>query len=306
MYNGSKARLIPEKADISAALPYFINRELRREVVMRKNSEYIGKRFGRWIVLDFANDWDNSKFLCRCDCGTEKIVRIYGLLYGRSKSCGCYSREVHRESMKEVNKYHNPSYKHGGWKTRLFKTWDGMKYRCYYPNSKNYKRYGKRGISICDEWKNDFKAFRDWALTNGYRDDLIIDRIDNDGNYEPGNCRWVTHKESSRNTSTTCNYFYDGEYHTASELAEKYNINLATLKSRLHNKWSLEETLSVPTGGKRSNKFIWQGKAYSLRELSEIYAISYATLQYRLYVRKWGLKETLLTPIDKRKSRKLK
>jgi hypothetical protein len=95
------------------------------------------------------------------------------------------------------------SYKHGGKGTRIYKTWKKMKERCYNQNEIGYKNWGGRGISICDEWRYDFVKFRDWALANGYRDDLQIDRRDNDGNYEPSNCRFVTQAENKRNRS--CN-----------------------------------------------------------------------------------------------------
>ena len=116
-----------------------------------------------------------------------------------------------------------------------------MRERCYDKNSKPFKNYGGRGISICDEWKNDFAAFRDWALANGYREDLSIDRIDVNGNYCPENCRWITLEDQQRNKRTVKPITWNGETHFLPEWAEITGIKYGTLWKRLHEGKPLDE-----------------------------------------------------------------
>lgn len=121
----------------------------------------------------------------------------------------------------------------------------GMKQRCYNPNCEKYPRYGGRGITVCDEWRNNPQAFYDWSMENGYADDLTIDRINNDGNYEPSNCRWATAKQQNNNR-THKTYTYNGETKTLSQWADKLGVCDQTLYSRLKNGWSIEKTFAEP------------------------------------------------------------
>ena len=144
-----------------------------------------GMRFGRLIAIKYVG---KSRWLCKCDCGGTKVTRASSLKSGYTKSCGCIGGHT----------------THGLSHTRLYQTWCNMKSRCYREGSTHYAHYGGRGIKMCDEWKNDFKAFYDWAMANGYDPkarghELTIDRIDVDGDYTPDNCRWTDASTQCRN-----------------------------------------------------------------------------------------------------------
>ena len=149
-------------------------------------------------------------------------------------------------SITDRNGYKNPNYKHGLKNTRLFSIWNNIKTRCYNSNSPAYKHYGGRGITICDEWRDDFKAFYDWAVSHGYQDNLTIDRINNDGNYEPNNCRWVTIKIQSINRRNNHLYTIYGETKALSLWCEQFNINYKTVRDRLKRGWDIEIALTYP------------------------------------------------------------
>jgi hypothetical protein len=136
----------------------------------------------------------NAQWLCLCDCGNEKIIRGGSLRQGKIRSCGCLLSEKSKERMTNI------ATKHGHSDSPLYRVHKSMIERCYSPLSKGFKNYGGRGITVCDEWLNDFMAFYSWAVENGYQEGLEIDRKDNDGNYEPSNCRWVTPLENCQNT----------------------------------------------------------------------------------------------------------
>lgn len=157
----------------------------------------VAKRYEKLTVIGEV-DKRNGKdyYLCQCDCGNQKVVMRGNLIQGNTKSCGCLRKQA------PYNKTHGLSRDNEGKKTRLYRIWTGMKTRCLNKNDKAYPAYGGRGILLCNKWLN-FRDFYDWAHTNGYRDDLTIERINNDGNYEPDNCKWITLGEQALNRRNT-------------------------------------------------------------------------------------------------------
>lgn len=177
-----------------------------------------------------------TMWLCRCQCGKEIIVSSNNLRRGHTKSCGCLFPQHNLKHSDCVN----------GNISRLYCIWAGMKARCYSKQNPRYKYYGARGITVCDEWKDNFASFKEWSIRNGYDDTLTIDRIDNNGIYAPDNCRWTTQKVQSNNSRMNVIITYKSESHTISEWADLVGIPYKSLWYRINSGWDIEDALTIP------------------------------------------------------------
>lgn len=198
-----------------------------------------GKKYGRLFVVSYYGKDNNnkSKWLCRCDCGNVCVVDGYRIRSGKTRSCGCLSYEVLKKK----------SVTHGMSRSKIYFVHNSMNERCFNKKNLNYRNYGGRGISVCDEWKgrDGFESFLKWSLENGYKDGLSIDRIDVNGNYEPSNCRWATQKEQLNNTRSNVILEYKGEEHTAMQWSEILGIPYKRLMKRLYSGWSVEKAFET-------------------------------------------------------------
>lgn len=199
-----------------------------------------GRRFGRLTVEGFAYKNRYVYWHCRCDCGNEKDVMGSALTSGDTQSCGCLGKERRIEGRHAMRKYQGRYDSTGH--SRIYRIWRAMVMRCTNPKMDNYSRYGGRGIRICDEWQN-FQVFHDWAVSNGYSDDLSIDRIDPDGDYSPENCRWADSEMQNNNRRDSVFVEYNGERMTIAQWARKLDVPVMTLYKRHQRGWSDEEII---------------------------------------------------------------
>lgn len=203
-----------------------------------------GDRFGRLVVIDnsLSNEKNEAMAKCRCDCGKIVEVSQHALKKGTTASCGCGKMDaitIHGESH-----------------SRLYRIWKGIHTRCDNDNLPCGKWYKDKGIGYVEEWK-DFVKFRDWAMVNGYSDDLTIDRIDGNKGYSPENCRWVSSKAQSNNKSDNVNITYNGKMQTLAQWAEELGITESLIRCRIRAGWTPEETFTIPSrklGGWKSRK----------------------------------------------------
>lgn len=200
---------------------------------MAKFIDLTGQRFGRLVVIERAANgkYGDAMWLCQCDCGNKKVVRGGDLRRGSAISCTCLQRE---ESSKRLKT-------HGMSRTRLYRIRRKIIDRCYNQKHPHYHRYGGRGITLCEEWLNDFLSFYNWSMANGYADNLTIDRIDNDKGYSPENCRWATEKEQHNNTSQNHLITMNGKTQNVTQWCEELGVNRAYVYRRLKKGWSPEK-----------------------------------------------------------------
>lgn len=253
-----------------------------------KAADLTGEKFGKLTVVKrVTNETKNGVFwLCKCDCGNESVVKASNLRSGSTKSCGC------------IRKKTIPSFRHGMSRTRMYGIWGGMKDRCSNPKYHGYMNYGGRGISVCEDWK-EFTNFYEWSMSNGYQDNLSLDRIDVNGNYEPSNCRWTTMMVQSNNKRNNRFIEYNGERKTLKEWSRETGLSDACISERLKFGWSIEEAITIPS--KVEVKYYeYNGEAHTIGEWAKIYGLHIDCLRGRLQRLGWDIEKALTTKDTKK------
>lgn len=280
---------------------------------MPQRLDLVGEKFGKLTVIAFAGvkKYDNgnmySQWLCQCDCGNTFTTLGVTLKYGSVKSCGCLKKESAQERARRKIKTDVHAEK-------LYNVWQGMKARCYNINGIAYNCYGGRGITVCDEWKDNYPAFKKWAYENGYDEDApkgacTLDRIDVDGNYCPENCRWVDRKAQANNRRTNRLVEYNGETKTLHEWSIITGISQSVLYARIFNlKWDIERAfkqplsyVSQPKPERKDSRFKlieYDGEVKTIKEWAEIAGIKPDTLVRRLSKSHWSVEKALTTPVQ--------
>lgn len=253
---------------------------------MANNSaEWIGKRFGRLTIIDFAHaepPYRGWLWVCRCDCGNTRTLMVSDVKQGKTRSCGCLHDAVCAEKATKF-KYSVKDYK------RLYSIYNGIKKRCYNENESRYKDYGARGIRMCDDWLNQtngFDNFVEWSLANHYNDEMTIDRIDVDGHYEPMNCRWIPLTEQALNKRDTLWVTYKGEHIPLRVLCDRLGVSYDTVHNRVYSlNWSIERAVETPSQ-----------QSESLMSKCREKGINYSTVRDRIYKFGWSEERALNTP----------
>lgn len=251
----------------------------------RRFIDMTGKRIGRLVVLGFAGyRHEQATWVCRCDCGQQTVV--FGSALRRKKptrSCGCLAREAASTN----------NSTHGLTRTPEHYAWCNMRGRCENPTDLAYSRYGGRGIKVCERWH----IFENFLADMGKRPTAhhSLDRIDNDGDYCPENCRWATRRQQTNNRRGNRILTHNGESLTVSQWSRKLGIKTATIISRLNiHGWSVEKTLSTPV--RRAKKVTFRGESHTFSEWSKITGINASTLHDRVHDFGWSVEKALTTP----------
>lgn len=203
-----------------------------------KKIDITGNKYGRLTVIkENGKQGKNIMWLCKCDCGKEINAIAYNLKNGHTRSCGCLQTETRLKSKAT----HNQS------KSRLYRIWRHIKSRCFNSKVPHFKNYGGRGISMCTEWEKSFESFMLWSMANGYANDLSIDRIDVNGDYNPDNCRWTNAKVQANNKTNNHIIEYKGEKHTLSEWSDILGLSHVTITKRIFDYgWTVERAFETP------------------------------------------------------------
>lgn len=242
-----------------------------------------GEKYNSLVVLGEAAKRGEKRYVkCLCDCGGETIVRLTHIRSGQIKTCGC--GRSHRKT-------------HGMSRSPEFKSWLHMKERCHKEDNPQYHNYGGRGVEVCSEWRDDFQAFYD-HIGPKPSPELTVDRVDNDGNYEPGNVRWASRQQQCRNFRCNTLLTYDGRTQCIVEWAEELGVNRGTLQTRLQRGWSTERALTQPTGKHRRKHYGLTafGRTQTLPEWEKETGIAFKTILHRIDRLGWSTEEALTIP----------
>ena len=205
---------------------------------MSKIKDMTGKRVGRLVVIEKAESDKRGKarWLCQCDCGNTVVVNGDSLRNNRTNSCGCLKNDL--SSMRNKT--------HGMYNTKLYRVYRAMLNRCNRPKDNSYKNYGEREITVCNEWLSNFQTFYDWAISNGYKDGLTLERKDVNKGYSPDNCCWIPKSDQSRNRRSNHPITYKGETKLLVDWSKEYGISIKLLSRRLRDGWDIERALNEP------------------------------------------------------------
>ncbi|BAZ39425.1 hypothetical protein NIES4101_53780 [Calothrix sp. NIES-4101] len=237
---------------------------------MYKITDLAGQRFAYLTALRFAEHKNRGEYwYFRCDCGTEKVIRVSSVKSGDTVSCGCWRRS----RISSANKTHGMS------ETRTFKIWSRMIFRCSSPSDRGYKNYGARGIKVCQRWLDSFENFL--ADMGEAPVGMSLDRIDNNGDYEPENCRWANSRQQANNRRNNLRYEYDGAMMTVREISEATGVSASLLGDRIQRMgWSVQDAIRRPC--RSYPKYEYQGKSLTIAEWSRVLGIPATRIWYRL------------------------
>ncbi len=244
------------------------------------------------IVLKRGVSHKRAKYVkAKCECGETIEAKLAQLTSLKTQSCGCLIKDSHK--------------KHGLRYSPLYSVWSGMVQRCHNAKSESYKNYGGRGIFVCNEWREDFALFHEWANANGYKNSLQIDRIDNNNGYEAKNCRFVTPKENSNNRRNNRIICFNGESKTITQWAELHEMNVSVVKERFYQlNWDFRKALTTPVRDENGHMtrlviLTLNGVSKPISHWSKILNIGAETIRRRIFNYGWSHEKALTTGIRK-------